>query len=340
VTIPIAVLGGPTVNVLAFLAGAVVALAAAGVLVTRLERVGERLGFSEAMLGMVAALAADSPEISAAVTALVRGQRDIGVGVILGSNVFNLATLLGLSAIVAGGIAFHRRVVLLEGTVALGVAAISAAVVTGAIPPAGGLALSAAVLVPYLVVSAARRSTLLRLPLPERWRLWLTGAIREEEAELAEAIHPGRGGLVDGGIAAAAVGLVVGASAVMVDAGTYLGERWGISTIVLGGVVLAAVTSLPNAVAGIYLASRGRGAATLSVALNSNTLNVVAGLLIPAAIAGVVASSGGAILSAAWYCGMTLLALSLAFSGRGLDWREGGVIVAAYLVYVVLVVVR
>ncbi|MHB1818741.1 MAG: ABC transporter permease [Streptosporangiaceae bacterium] len=40
--------------------------------------------------------------------------------------------------------------------------------------------------------------------------------------------------------------------------------------------MLAAVTSLPNAVAAVYLARRGRGAATLSTALNSNTLNAAA----------------------------------------------------------------
>ena len=50
--------------------------------------------------------------------------------------------------------------------------------------------------------------------------------------------------------------------------------------------MLAAVTSLPNAVAAVYLAGRGRGAATLSTALNSNALNVIAGLLLPAAIIG------------------------------------------------------
>jgi Ca2+/Na+ antiporter len=42
----------------AFLAGALVSLATSWVLVTRLERVGERLGLSEALLGIVAALAA------------------------------------------------------------------------------------------------------------------------------------------------------------------------------------------------------------------------------------------------------------------------------------------
>jgi hypothetical protein len=39
--------------------------------------------------------------------------------VVLGSNVFNLVALLGLGAIVAGGISLHRRVVVLGGTVAL-----------------------------------------------------------------------------------------------------------------------------------------------------------------------------------------------------------------------------
>ena len=300
---PVGFVDGPTAAVAAFVGGVAVGLAAASVLVSRLERLGERLGLSEAMLGMVAALGADAPEISAAITALARGQHDIGVGVILGSNVFNLATLLGVSAIVAGGIAFHRRVVLLEGTIAISIAAVSTAVVLRVIPPAVGLVLAVLIVTPYVVVSGVRRSTLLRLPIPRRWRLWLTGAIREEEAELAEAIHPGRGGWIDAGVAAACVALVVGASVVMVDAGTSLGARYGISTIVMGGVILAAVTSLPNAVAGIYLASHGRGAATLSVALNSNTLNVAFGLLLPAAIVGVHAATTGATLTAAWYAG-------------------------------------
>ncbi|MGH3255230.1 MAG: hypothetical protein ACRDOU_07430, partial [Streptosporangiaceae bacterium] len=62
--------------------------------------------------------------------------------------------------------------------------------------------------------------------------------------------------------------------------------RYAVPEIVIGGLVLAAVTSLPNAVAAVYLAARGRGAATLSTALNSNTLNVAAGLLLPAAVIG------------------------------------------------------
>ena len=102
-------------GILLFVAGVAVSLAASWLLVSRLERLGERAGFSEAWLGLVAALAADAPEITSAVTALARGQASVGAGVVIGSNVFNLAALLGLAAVVAGRIGFHRRVVLLAG---------------------------------------------------------------------------------------------------------------------------------------------------------------------------------------------------------------------------------
>ena len=80
-----------------FLGGVAVSLGFSWVLVVRLERVGARLGLSEGLLGLLAALAADAPEITAAVTAIARHDPRIGAGVVIGSNVFNLAALLGLS---------------------------------------------------------------------------------------------------------------------------------------------------------------------------------------------------------------------------------------------------
>jgi hypothetical protein len=68
---------------------------------------------------------------------------------ILGSNVFNLAALIGLGAVVAGGIKLHRRVVIFEGAVALWIAALAIAAVTSLITPAAALAL--AVLAPVRV---------------------------------------------------------------------------------------------------------------------------------------------------------------------------------------------
>ena len=112
--------------------------------------------------------------------------------------------------------------------------------------------------------------------------------------------------------------------------------RFSVPDIAVGGLVLAAITSLPNAVSAVYLARRGRGAATLSTALNSNSLNVTAGLLIPATVIGLAKPSRSGLLVAGWYMGLTALTLALAYAGRGLRRISGGVIVAAYALFVVL----
>ena len=72
-----------TADLLTLVVGAAFSLAASAILVIRIERLGERLGLTEAMLGLVAALAADAPEITSAASALARGQHAVGVGVVL-----------------------------------------------------------------------------------------------------------------------------------------------------------------------------------------------------------------------------------------------------------------
>lgn len=319
--------------VAAFLAGAIVSLATSWLLVSRLERVGERLGLSEALLGLVAALAADAPEITAAVSAAAGHQQRVGAGVVLGSNVFNLAALLGLGAVVAGRIGLRRKVVALGGAVAMCVAAICLAAVAGVLPVVAGLALAALTLVLYAVLLGTEGRGLGRLGLPRRWALWLRSAVSEEETELEEAIRPRRGRWPDVAAAAAALAVVVVASVIMERAATELGQRLAVPQIVTGGLVLASVTSLPNVVAAVYLATRGRGAATLSTALSSNTLNVVAGLLLPGALVGLGAASGQAGLVTAWYVVLTLAVITLAWRHRGLGRGAGLLVIGAYAVF-------
>jgi cation:H+ antiporter len=316
-----------------FVAAAAVSLATSYVLVIRLERIGERLGLSEALLGVLAALAADAPEITSAVAALTSHQSKIGAGVIIGSNVFNLAALLGLGAVVAGGIALHRRVVLLGGVVAIWIAAACLVTVLGLIPPTAGLIAVLAVLLPYLLALGAGHTRLQRLALARRWEAWLAVAVTEEEQELEEVIHPRPGRGRDVAVAAAALVVVVLASVTMERSASLLGTRFGVPEIVTGGVVLAAVTSLPNAVAAVYLAAKGRGAAMLSTTLNSNALNVTAGLLIPAAITGLGPPSPQSALIAVWYLVMTVASLAFAYRDSGVSRATGALIIGAYLVF-------
>lgn len=315
-----------------FVVAGAVSLASSWVLVSRLGGIGAHLGLSEALVGMLAALAADAPEITAAVAALLRHQHQVGTGVAIGSNVFNLAALLGLSALVAGQIRLHRRVIILSGAVAIWIAAACIAVVTGAIPPLAGLGAALAVFAPYMLVLGAPR---------DRLGTWLAVAVHEEELELEEGADPQPQPATrrDAVVAVVAVAVVVAASVEMERTATRLGLHHAIAGIVIGGIVLAGVTSLPNAVAAVYFAARGRGAVVLSTALNSNAINVLVGFLVPAALFGLGAPAGSAIFLAAAYALLTALALGLAYASRGLRRGSGLLVVAGYVAVVVVLLV-
>src|SRR5438067_13467260 len=138
-------------------------LAATVVFARELDRTSERLGVSEGLHGILTALGADAPEISTAVAALVSSHAKIGVGVVVGSNVFNLAALLGLSALVAGHVRIHRHGLLLHGGIALLVTALAAALVLGALGPLAVTLLLFGVLVPYVLVLSIRPARIERL---------------------------------------------------------------------------------------------------------------------------------------------------------------------------------
>lgn len=314
-----------------FFGSAIASLSSAWLLVRSLERLAARVGLTEGLLGLVAALAADAPEITAAATALARHQSRTGAGVVLGSNVFNLAALLGLSVLVAGRVALHRRALELGGAVALWIAVACLLVVAGALSPLAGLLVVAAVLVPYGALLGAGVDRIAGLRLPARWRAWLRAAVHEEEIELLDAIHPTRGGVRDGVLALATALLVVAASIAMERSAATVGSRHAVPEIVTGGLVLAAATSLPNAVAGVYLAARGRGRAMLSTTLNSNGINVLAGLLIPGVIVGLGGASGQTLFVAASYLALTVAALASAWWGKGVGRFTGALVVGAYL---------
>ncbi|HET9720930.1 MAG TPA: hypothetical protein VFP55_12695 [Solirubrobacteraceae bacterium] len=322
-----------------FVLAAAASLRTSWILVNRLERVGARLGLTEALLGMLAALAADAPEITASVSAMASHQSRVGAGVVVGSNVFNLAALLGLGAVVAGSVALHRRVVVMEGAVAGWIAVVCVLSVTGVLAAGEGLVLVLLVLLPYGVLLGMPHERLRRLRLPDGWTRWIREAIEESEVELEVAFHPTQGQRRDAIEALLLTLVVVGASVAMEQTGARIGTRMHWPEVVTGGLLLAAVTSIPNASAAVYLARRGRGAATLSTAMNSNALNVAVGLLIPGMIVGLGAPSAGATLTAAAYLSVTALVLLLAHRSAGLRRGHGMTIIGAYLTFVAILLV-
>jgi len=118
-----------------FVASLAVTLAAAGFFARRLDQVGLRLGLPETLLGLLTAVAADAPELSSAITALLKGKHSAGVGVVVGSNVFNLAAMIGVSALVTGLVRVRRESLAVEGFAGIAVLVAAAALIVGWLSP-------------------------------------------------------------------------------------------------------------------------------------------------------------------------------------------------------------
>ncbi|HKA27355.1 MAG TPA: hypothetical protein VKD88_08275 [Gaiellaceae bacterium] len=309
-----------------FVASLGVTLAAAGFFARRLDQVGFRLGLPETLLGLLTAVAADAPEVSSAIAALVKGEHSVGVGVVVGSNVFNLAAMIGGGALLYGLVRVGRESLVVEGSVGLAVLFASVALLVGWLSPAAAIAIIAVVLVPYVAVLALGPRGVERLAIPGRG--FLHRMFGQEHPRVRD----------EGGIAGPAILLlpamvvIVAGSALMVEAAVRLGHRWSVPEYLVGVLVLAVLTSLPNAFTGIRLASQSRGSALLSETLNSNTINLVAGVAIPALVLSLGSFSGLVAFDLAWLIGTMLVVLVLLV--HGVNRIGGGFVVVLYLVFV------
>jgi cation:H+ antiporter len=326
--------------VLVFCASLAVTLAATVVFAREIDRAGERMGVSEGLHGILTALGADAPEISTAVAALVAGHATIGVGVVVGSNVFNLAALLGLSALVAGRVHMHRHGLLLNGGVAVAITALAAAQILGALGSVAATVLLFAVFGPYVWLLAIRPAGIRRLVPFQAVRHFLVAAVHEEERDVRTGARVPSATRRDLAVLAASLVAIVAGAVGMVHTATDLGARWGVSDVVIGTLVLAALTSLPNVLTAVRLALHGRGAATVSEAFNSNSLNILAGITLPSLVVALGNATGIEVFSIWWLVGTTVVAVGLAYSGGGLRRPEGGVVVALYVVFAAVIASR
>jgi cation:H+ antiporter len=306
-----------------------VTLAAAAFFARRLDRVGLRLGLPETLLGLLTALAADAPEVSSAVAALVRGAHDVGVGVVLGSNVFNLAAMVGLSAILCGGVRVRREALAVEGAVGVAATLVVGLLILTLLDAWVALVLLALVLVPYLALLAAGPARA-----PRRMRRFFGEAHRPDHV-----LAYGEQVLVPALTLLPALAIIVGGSTGMVDAALRLANRWSVPDVIVGIVVLAILTSLPNAFTAARLAFQGRGSALVSETLNSNTVNLAFGVSIPALFITVGSTSALTGFDLGWLLLMTALVLAALARPRGVGRSEGAAILLVYAVFVVVQIV-
>ena len=131
-----------------------------------------------------------------------------------------------------------------------------------------------------------------------------------------------------------AVALIVVGSFGMVRSALVLAGDWHVPKVIVGIIVLAVLTSLPNAFTAVRLGLSHRGVALVSETLGSNTINLVGGLLVPALFVGLAGRSGKVEFDLAWLLGMTCLTLLMLGPRRGLGPRGGLVLIALYAIFV------
>src|SRR5262245_31780455 len=315
-----------------FLASIALMLGAAAVFASRLDSMGLRLGLPETLLGLLTALAADAPEISSAISALVQHEHAVAIGVVVGSNTFNIAAMLGLSALVAGRVRARHEALELEGFVGLWLLGVALAVVAGGLSAVVGAVLVGVVVVPYVALLAAGPRLARRLPLGAVEARFVRRSFGEEH-ERAQTLDSRRETLQLLLVMLVALCLIVAGSVGAVRAATDLAERWSIPEALVGVTVLAILTSLPNAWTGVRFGVQRRGSALMSETLNSNSINIVAGLALPAALGALTAFSGLASFDIAWLLGMTTAAVVL-FGKRGGGGRgAGALLIVLYAVF-------
>jgi cation:H+ antiporter len=132
--------------VLFLVAGLILLLVGARLLVDSATEIARAFGISEAVIGLtIVAVGTSLPELATSVAAAIKGQREIAIGNVIGSNIFNILGILGLSAVIAP-LAADPRFLAVDTPVMICVSLLLAGIValTGRIGRATGVGLLAA----------------------------------------------------------------------------------------------------------------------------------------------------------------------------------------------------
>jgi len=231
-----------------------------------------RLGLTPLVVGLtVVAMGTSMPEVLVSVKAALQHRGDLAVGNVVGSNIFNIGAILGITALLAP-MKVQFQLVKIDAPIMVAVSLGLVAVLwDGGVSRIEGAVLLAALIV-YVVanIRMARRTA--------------TAAVEEE---FAEGVPPRSGSVaVDilfilGGLAV----LVLGAR-LLTDNSVALARAFGVTEAVIGLTIVAAGTSVPELAASIVAAIKKEPDIALGNVIGSNIFNIlgilgVASLTVP-----------------------------------------------------------
>ena len=314
-------------DALLFIAGLVALFVGANALVHGASKLALSMGISPLVVGLtVVALGTSAPEMAVSTGAVLNGQSDIAIGNVVGSNIFNVLFILGISALIAPLIV-HTQLIRQEVPIMLGTVVLLLALgLDGTISVLDGALLFGLMIlyVIFLILQSRRASA-------------------DQTAEFDEELKPPKPNAWDAkwpvqiALIGAGLFLLVMGSDWLVSASVAFAKRLGISDLVIGLTIVAAGTSMPEVAASLVAAFKGERDIAVGNVVGSNIFNVLGCL----GLGGLVSGSVGMALapSVLTFDLWVVLAVSLAclpvfLSGREIARWEGGVFLIYYVAYV------
>lgn len=285
-------------------------------------------GVSALAIGLtVVAYGTSAPELSVSLLAALEGQSEIALGNVVGSNIANIALILGITALIAPPFV-DKTLIRREVPVMIASAMVVLVVLLNGIISRleGGLLLIGAIAFTVFTLRTAKA-------VPPEGEL-----VKEAREELEdEQVEGPKWKLVL--YAIAGLGILVVGGKVFVDGAVGLATLFGMSERVVGLTVVAIGTSLPELAASVVAALRGHSAMAIGNVIGSNIFNILL-ILGGASLASPISASLEAIrVDLAVLIGLTLLASLLLRKERVISRLEGGILVSSYAAFLALLVV-
>ena len=276
-----------------------------------------RLGVSPLAIGLtVVAFGTSAPELVVSLNAALAGAADISVGNVVGSNIANVALILGLAGLIRP-ISVQAKVARLDAPLMVAVSLLALGFLAGGYLGRieGGVLLAGLVTYVVLTFRLARQA-----PAP----------VREELAAAPPDRLPG----LALGVAFSLVGLglLVGGGQLLVHAAVALASSLGLSQAAIGLTIVAVGTSLPELSTSLLAAARGQGDIAVGNVVGSNLFNLL-GILGGTALVRPLALGGVGSVDLAAMVAMALLLGGLLWWKRGIGRVAAGVLLSCYVGY-------
>ncbi|MQA89013.1 MAG: calcium/sodium antiporter [Gemmatimonas sp.] len=290
-------------------------------LVDGAARIAARLGVSKLLLGLtLVSFGTSAPELLVGVVASYQGNGSLAIGNVLGSNIANIALILGVTALISG-ITVRREIVVRDIPIMIGFAILVPVFgVSGSISGVAGaiLLLLFVTYLGFLAVDARRQSLD-----PER--------VIEEHQIDGPQHSLGRDLLL------AVLGLVVLATGaeLLVNSAVAIAVTFDISEVVIGLTLVALGTSLPELAASISAARRSEGEIVIGNVVGSNIFNVALILGVSAIVRPIPISQTVLRVDAPIAIAISALLLPLVLVNRRIYRWEGGILLATYIGFLV-----